>query len=199
MRSASFLRIARLVLPAVVLSACAPKSWVVLMPNEDGSTGRIIVTGETGQAEVAEAGVAASLDSPTPETFKVTPYRIEQTFGGALEAEPMAPAVFTLYFEVGGARLTAESEALLPAVLAEAASRDAADISIVGHTDTTGDPADNQALGLLRASFVRDALLAAGLRLDRISTESHGEGNLLVATPDDTPEAYNRRVEVVVR
>ena len=179
MRSASFLRIARLVLPAVVLSACAPKSWVVLMPNEDGSTGRIIVTGETGQAEVAEAGVAASLDSPTPETFKVTPYRIEQTFGGA--------------------RLTAESEALLPAVLAEAASRDAADISIVGHTDTTGDPADNQALGLLRASFVRDALLAAGLRLDRISTESHGEGNLLVATPDDTPEAYNRRVEVVVR
>lgn len=192
------LRLVAIALP-VVLTACAPKSWVVLLPDEDGRTGRIIVSGAEGQTEVAEAGVAASLDTPKPETFKVTPYRIEQTFGGALAAQPKPPAVFTLYFESGGARLTAESEALLPAVLAESAARDGADISIVGHTDTTGDPADNKALGMLRATLVRDALVAAGLRLDRISTESHGEGNLLVKTPDDTQEPYNRRVEVVVR
>ncbi|MCB1907728.1 MAG: OmpA family protein [Rhodocyclaceae bacterium] len=199
MRFARTSRSVLFALPVLVLTACAPKSWVVLLPDEDGTTGRIIVSGAEGQAEVAEAGVAASLDRPSPETFTVTPYRIEQTFGAALKAQPAKPIVFTLYFEVGDARLTAESEALLPSVLAEAASRQGADISIVGHTDTTGDAVDNEALGMLRATFVRDSLVAAGLRLERISTESHGEGNLLVPTPDDTPEPYNRRVEVVVR
>ena len=33
---------------------------------------------------------------------------------------------------------------------------------------------------------------------DRVVT-SHGEGNLLVKTPDNTPEPANRRVEITVR
>jgi peptidoglycan-associated lipoprotein len=32
-----------------------------------------------------------------------------------------------------------------------------------------------------------------------ITVVSHGERNLLIATPDNTPEPKNRRVEITVR
>jgi len=189
--------VALLVAPTLV--ACAPKAWVVLLPNEDGSTGSIVVSGPEGQTELTRAGMAASLDKPVPKTFEVSEQQIEETFGNAIEAQPPLPSVFTLYFELGGTDLTAESQALLPQVLAEVARRPGADISIVGHTDTAGTARDNQALGMERAEFVRDEIVLEGLQLERISIESHGEGNPLIGTPDETPEPRNRRVEIVVR
>ncbi len=196
---ASLCRLVLAAATAVSVSACAPKSWVVLLPNEDGSTGRILVSGPEGEAEVAEAGMAATLDTAVPKTFEVSRAEIDKTFGGALEAQPALPVVFRLYFELGGTQLTPESAALLDGVLKEVAARPGADISIVGHTDSAGSAADNQALGLERATFVRDRIVDAGLRLERISTESHGEGNPLVRTADDVSEPRNRRVEIVVR
>ncbi|MCB1954226.1 MAG: OmpA family protein [Rhodocyclaceae bacterium] len=192
-------RLAAALAGCLALAGCAPKSWVVLLPNEDGSTGRIIVTGPGGEAEVARAGQAATLDTSVPKTFDASEQQIQETFGGALAAQPALPTVFRLYFELGGTQLTPESVALLPSVLNEVAGRPGADISIVGHTDTAGRAADNEALGLERATFVRDRIVEAGLRLDRISTESHGEGNPLVPTADDVSEPRNRRVEIVVR
>ncbi len=183
-----------------LLAACAaPKAWVVLLPNEDGSTGSIIVSGPEGQTEVDQAGMAASLDTPVPQTFTVSEQEVAKTFGQAIEAQPPLPSVFTLYFELGGTDLTAESQALLPEVLAEVVRRPGADISIVGHTDTAGSDEDNQVLGMERAEYVRDEIMQIGLQLERISVESHGEGNPLIGTPDETPEPRNRRVEIVVR
>ena len=45
------------------------------------------------------------------------------------------------------------------------------------------------------------ALVGRGSKLEAssISVESHGEKNLLVATPDNTAEPRNRRVEVTIR
>lgn len=184
---------------ALLLAGCATKSYVVLLENPEGSTGRIVVAGAAGQTEIAEAGLAARLDRASPETFRPSAAEIERDFGAALAASPALPRTFVLYFEPGGTRLTPESEALLAEVSAEAGRRSGADMSIVGHTDTAGVAAHNQALGLERARFVRDRVLAGGLQLERVSLESHGEGNPLVPTPDDTPEPRNRRVEVVVR
>lgn len=198
-RSRHWRRFAALACCAALLAACAPKSWVVLMPNQDGTTGRIIVTGPAGEAEVSQAGGAASLDTAVPKTFSVSEQKISETFGGAIEAQPALPAAFQLYFELGGTQLTPESEALLPAVLAEVARRPGADLSIVGHTDTAGSASDNEELGMLRAQFVRDRIVEAGLKLDRVSTLSHGEANPLIKTEDGISEPRNRRVEVVVR
>ena len=184
---------------SLVLGACAPKAYVVLLPNPDGTTGRIIVTGPEGEAEIAEAGQAASLDKARPETFQLSDSEIEKTFSGALQAQPVSPAVFVLYFELGGTRLTPESEALLSEVLAEVSRRPGADISIVGHTDTAGGAEENRWLGLERAEFVRGRVVADGLDLERVETASHGEGNPLVATADNVLEPRNRRVEITVR
>lgn len=184
---------------AASLAGCMPKSYVVLLPNADGTTGRIVVSGTAGQTEIGEAGLAASLDRAKPEPFRLSQAEFDKTFAAALDAQPALPAVFRLYFELGGTRLTPESEALLAEVRAEVARREGADMSIIGHTDTAGDARANQALGLERAQFVRERIAASGLKLERVSIESHGEGNLLVPTPDETPEPRNRRVEIVVR
>ena len=47
--------------------------------------------------------------------------------------------------------------------------------------------------------FVRDLLVQIGVNSAMIEVSSHGKNNLLVPTPDQTPEPRNRRVEVTVR
>jgi outer membrane protein OmpA-like peptidoglycan-associated protein len=70
---------------------------------------------------------------------------------------------------------------------------------VIGHTDTTGDTTSNAALGLRRATLIRDLLIQAGLDGTVIEVRSHGESDTVVPTPDNTAEARNRRVEVTIR
>ena len=83
--------------------------------------------------------------------------------------------------------------------MAAVGRRPAVDISIIGHTDTVGAADQNRELALTRARAVAGLLTAGGLQALAISVESHGESNLLVKTPDETPEPRNRRVEITVR
>ena len=117
-----------------------------------------------------------------------------------LAASPIKPVSFLLYFQVGGAKLTAESEADIGKIAEELGKRPVPDISVIGHTDTAGDDEANEKLGLQRATAIA-ALISSGTKIEagKISVESHGEKNLLVPTPDNTNEPRNRRVEVTVR
>ena len=89
--------------------------------------------------------------------------------------------------------------ALLPQIVAAAAKRPGVDVSIIGHSDTVGKAEANAALALKRAQAIADQLKEKDLQAAALSVESHGEANLLVKTPDETPEPRNRRVEVSVR
>jgi outer membrane protein OmpA-like peptidoglycan-associated protein len=74
-----------------------------------------------------------------------------------------------------------------------------AEVTVIGHTDTTGSRASNYQLGLERAQAVRALLLEAGLDDSLIEVSSHGEADLLHSTPDNTSEPRNRRVEITIR
>jgi outer membrane protein OmpA-like peptidoglycan-associated protein len=67
-------------------------------------------------------------------------------------------------------------------------------IRIVGHTDAIGKDADNQILGQSRADSVEKALVALGIPVEAIKTESHGSSELRVKTKMENP--LNRRVEM---
>ncbi len=69
---------------------------------------------------------------------------------------------------------------------------------IEGHTDTAGRPEANKALSDRRAAAVAE-FLSKNFGVDRARLEPIGMGQdgLLVQTPPDTPEARNRRVQVV--
>jgi outer membrane protein OmpA-like peptidoglycan-associated protein len=183
---------------AALLGACASPSYVVLLKDDDGGTGKVELRGAKGTQVLARAEEGVDLDGARPP-YPVSAERLRQDFGAAMAARPAPAEQFQLYFDSGGAALTAESAALLPRIVAVASRRPAADISIIGHTDTVGSADNNAELARTRARTAAELLIAGGLKALAISVESHGESNLLVKTPDETPEPRNRRVEITVR
>lgn len=185
-------------LALVTLGGCASKSYVVLLDNPDGTPSQLIVRGDKGEQVIDKPRYGATLDG-AQAAAPVADERIKQDFGEAIAARPLLPEHFLLYFELGGSRLTRESEALLPKVIEAAARRPAVDASVIGHTDTLGKAEANEALALQRAREIAELIKAKGLKVLALSVESHGERNLLVKTPDETAEPRNRRVEISLR
>ena len=164
--------------------------------------GAITVTGQDREVLVDKPLAAVTVDSRTKqpgETYTLSEQELRETFGAALEAAPMPPARFILYFISGGVRLTAESQALIPAIVEEVRSRQSTDVGVVGHADRTGSREMNMRLSTRRAEAVAALLEAEGVARDILEITSHGEENPLVPTADDVPEPRNRRVEVTVR
>lgn len=184
---------------AMVLVGCAgTKSYVVLLESPDGSTGKVMVQGAGGQQLLSRAGDSAPLDGSKPPV--ATPAdKLKQDFGPARAAKPMQPESYILYFVHGEARLTETSASLLPRIVESVALRPAPEVSVIGHTDTVGKPEYNEGLAMHRAKLIADLLKARGLNVLSMNLEYHGERNLLIATPDETPEPRNRRVEVSIR
>jgi outer membrane protein OmpA-like peptidoglycan-associated protein len=173
-------------------------SYVALLASPDGSVGKVLVRGSKGEQLIDQPHYAALLDGSTPAA-PVNDETLQRDVGEAMAALPALPEHFILYFESGGAKLTAESQALLPQILASAEKRATVDMSVIGHSDTVGRAEVNEALSLKRAQTVADLMKSQGLHVEALSVESHGKRNLLIATPDETPEPRNRRVEISIR
>jgi outer membrane protein OmpA-like peptidoglycan-associated protein len=205
---------ALLVTIAMVLAAgCAPKriaqlpspappTLIVLLPDpESGITGRARVTSEFGSANLAApyAATRVTADAPPGPVSTMSDAEVTRVFGGALAALPPAPRHFTLHFRFESDALTAASTALVPEILSTVKTLAVPEVVVVGHTDTTGDPRANLALGLKRAMTVHDILVEAGLARSTIEVTSHGEADLLIKTANNIPQPRNRRVEITVR
>ncbi len=194
------------VMLAGVLAGCSappklppkPFDYVVLLPSPDGSVGKVLVKGSKGEQILDVAQNGASLDGDTA-AFAVSTEQLQKVFGSAIAARPVLPEQFLLYFQSGGSNLTPESQALLPTILEHAKARTSADVSVIGHTDTAGNAESNASLAYRRANSIAVLLRERGLQPATLTIESHGERNLLVATPDETPEPRNRRVEITIR
>ena len=179
------------------LGGCS-SSYLVLLPNPDGSVGKVIVQGASGGQVVSEAQHGTLLDgskAPAP----VSKEALQRDFGAAMTARPTLPEVFILYFQSQGTGLTAQSQALLPYIAERIMARKTADLSIVGHTDTMGPDIINEMLALRRAHTVVRYLRDMGVNNVPMVVESYGKRMLRVPTPDKTSEPRNRRVEITVR
>jgi hypothetical protein len=191
--------------PAVQPAAPArplPPALIVLLPDpETGTTGRIHVSNGLGAVELSTARTAILVtgDARPGAVTTMSEAEVNRVFGAALAALPPAPRHFTLQFRFESDTLTAESAALVPEILKTVKATPVPEVVVVGHTDTMGDKKANVALGLKRATSVKDILAAAGLAVGTIEVTSHGEADLLVKTRDNTPEPRNRRVEITVR
>ena len=163
---------------------------IALLPDPETHTvGRVVVSSAGGSVELAGARTTTRIvNGYRPSaSFTLSQADVQRLFGEALAARPPAPRHFLLYFESGSNQLTPESEQLIPEILDFVRDRAVPDVTIIGHTDTTGTAHSNFELGLSRANLIRDRLLAAGLDGSLVSVASHGEADLLVPTPDNTP------------
>ena len=183
----------------VVQAPAEPAAQIVLLPDPDDNTvGRATVSNGAGRVELDGAYQTTRVVANRPPTPATTMDRtdVDRMFHDVLASLPPPPRHFTLYFQFGTDDLTPESRALVPDVLQVVRARPTPDVIVVGHTDTTGTSPSNYDLGLRRATVVRDLLVAAGLEASVVEVTSHGEGDPLVTTRDETYEPRNRRVEI---
>ena len=187
---------------ALSLVSCAlPRNVIVLVPDEGGTTGRVIVAKDgTEQDLQGSYGAADMATSAKPRPVFVADIKaVEAAFAGALAAKPRPPRIFILFFVLGQAKLEAGSVGLLTELQTVARAIPNADISVVGHSDAVGSDTQNMALSLQRAQMVRDLLVQGGVRESVVEIDYHGSNNPLVPTPRGVPQARNRRVEVTIR
>jgi len=194
-----------------IAAACGPKQiaspvrpgqdLIVLLPDSDTkTTGAAGVSNPQGSVDLAaERDAATVTTNGAPVLTKMSAADVQSIFGDALAALPPAPQRFTLFFRFESDELTDQSQALIPEILAAVKTHAVQDVVVIGHTDTMGTQPANFGLGLKRALMVRNLLVAAGLDASTIEATSVGELDLLVKTPDETPEPRNRRVDIAVR
>ena len=174
---------------------------VLLLRDADGTTGGAVVStpGGSTQLDAEREYTRVSASRPPTAAAVMTEADVQRLFGDVLATLPAAPVRFILNFRFESDELTAESRALFGQILQAVKDRPASELAIVGHTDTAGTPARNFQLGLRRAQTIHKLLVAEGLNAVSIDVTSHGEGNPLVRTADNTPEPRNRRVEISIR
>lgn len=177
-----------------------PVTETYMVMPEDGKVGIVDVTFiDGGQATLEGDYQAMRLLGDESEAFVGDETQLETLFGEALAAMPVAPYYARLYFILDKDELTADSKAEAAQIYQQITGRENVEIIIVGHTDTAASSAYNDALSLRRAEKVRQNLIDAGVAAEIIKVAGVGERDLLIDTPDNTPQPENRRVEINVR
>lgn len=115
----------------------------------------------------------------------------------AAAATPVGSGFETVFFGTGGVRLDAAAEGGVRRVAARLSRWPSLRVELRGYADSVGDTTANRRLSLRRAESVRNALVRAGIALDRLRTVGLGESDPIA--PNDTPagRSRNRRVEVL--
>ena len=185
-------------LPPPLKQPPGPRNYVVLLSEASGAVGKVFVKSDKGEQTLDQAS-QGTLISGESAPFVVSAEQLKRDFGAAMTASPPLPVRYDLYFETGGSRLTAASQALITTILTKIAERENPDVSVVGHSDTVGKAEANAVLAYQRATAIANLLREKGMQAATLSIESHGESNLLIPTPDETPEPRNRRVEITIR
>jgi outer membrane protein OmpA-like peptidoglycan-associated protein len=187
----------------LTIAACAAPDRIILLPSDQGGeTGAVAIINETGEvvtvvetayteARVNEAGEA--------DTMQTDAEAVRQEYGELLQALPMPPRSFFLYFKEGTTTLVPESEPELAKLFEEVAARPGVDVQVTGHTDTVDSTERNDRLSLARGEEIKQLLIDQGLDPALVRAVGRGERELLVPTSDGVSEARNRRVEVIVR
>jgi OOP family OmpA-OmpF porin len=175
------------------------------------STGTLVVTDRevklSGDAlyEAAAGQIRAGLGKDFPQNWQFKPEisvkpaaaPVDATVCQQLFADLLGKA--RIRFESGKADIVADSAGLLDRLIETALRCPNANIEVVGHTDTDGEEAANQALSEKRAQAVTDYLVRAGLPASRFTPIGYGSTQPVAGNSSDEGKAQNRRIDFVVR
>jgi outer membrane protein OmpA-like peptidoglycan-associated protein len=101
-------------------------------------------------------------------------------------------------FDVGRADIKPNFRTVLDTFAAGLVNNPRSNVTIIGHTDSTGSDAVNNPLSLNRAASVRDYISAKGVAASRVAIEGRGSREPVAANDTAANKAKNRRVEIFV-
>ena len=105
--------------------------------------------------------------------------------------------IFEIRFDFDKSTIKPEYEEIIRKLASTTQANKNIKVSVVGHTDTVGSSNYNYAMGGRRAEAVQKMLIKYGIPANQIIAVSAGKEDLKVQTPNNTPNAENRRVRVV--
>lgn len=180
--------------------AKAPRTTVVLLPDEDGAVGAVSLSNAAGSMKLDEAfsaSTAGGAVAPTPARA-LDREALGATYAGLLKAQPPKPKTFVLHFLLDKTVLTEASKALLAEVLQAVRERKPTEITVFGHTDAIGTKEGNLRLSAERAQVVADWLKKSDPTLERIEVQSFGDAEPAFRSGERAAEPRNRRAEIMI-
>ncbi len=103
-----------------------------------------------------------------------------------------------ILFDVNSSTLRTAAQQNLRDLVGSLQEYDGTDVLVVGHTDSTGEEAYNQALSERRADSARTFLIGAGLEAARVTAMGRGELEPVASNDTASGRQENRRVEVAI-
>ncbi|NOG59815.1 MAG: OmpA family protein [Proteobacteria bacterium] len=126
----------------------------------------------------------------------------ETPLGTVVDTDGCGRALVTLrgvHFKFDSAALTSEAKSILDRATSAINSNASQNISIEGHTDSTGSDSYNLDLSQRRAQSVVDYLVSKGVSASRLNAKGYGESNPATSNDTSASRAQNRRVEILAR
>jgi peptidoglycan-associated lipoprotein len=103
-----------------------------------------------------------------------------------------------VFFEYDQSALRSDAQQTLAQKVAALRANPGVALTIAGHADERGSVEYNQALGMRRASAVRDYIAGFGIDPSRLEITSYGEDRPLDARSNEQAWARNRRAEFTI-
>lgn len=104
-----------------------------------------------------------------------------------------------LMFDTGSSQLHPGSQKSLQEVAGVLKRYPHSDVTVAGHTDSSGDPTRNQRLSEQRADAVKSFLTAEGLDSSRIIVRGYGATQPVASNATPEGRQQNRRVEIQIK
>jgi outer membrane protein OmpA-like peptidoglycan-associated protein len=103
-----------------------------------------------------------------------------------------------ILFDIDKTNLKAAAQTNLHNLAASLKSNPQTNITIIGHTDTTGTADHNMDLSIRRAQSVRSFLVADNVSSSRLTTMGKGSTEPIASNATAAGRTQNRRVEIVI-
>ena len=122
---------------ALFLFGCASER-VVLLPSPEGGKSAVVLRDANGEQELSQPYAASVRRLGLSHPYQASAEEVQARYGATLEAMPPRPVSHVLYFVSGADQLTEASMVELDTVRRLLAERPAAELVVIGHTDTVG-------------------------------------------------------------
>lgn len=176
--------------------------WIEVIPLESGKFYDLhAIAKEEMKQEVSKAEEKPEPPKPEakPEPVKVEPKEDISKRDLAKEIQTQGYATIYINFDVDKATIKPESQPVLDHVAQMLKENPDLNLTIAGHTDSSGTWAHNKTLSENRAKAVLEGLVSRGIAAGRLASVGYGQDKPIADNSTEEGKAKNRRVELIKR